>query len=303
MKTPEILKKSDTIAIVSTARKISLEELRPSLEYIQKWGLNIVLGETIDAEDRQFAGNDELRTNDFQSMLDDPNIKAIWCAKGGYGTVRIIDALDFTHFKKSPKWIIGYSDITVLHSHIHTLGVETLHAQTLLGIENKSQQTADSIEKVLFGKEYSISVEKTVAQITDSFDVFGMGKGELVGGNLSILYSLCGSRSGLKTDGKILFIEDLDEYLYHIDRMMMTLKRNGMFDNLAGLIVGGMTDMNDNAIPFGKSANEIIYEAVKEYNYPVCFDFPVGHIDDNRALIMGRKVILNVEESGVTVNF
>ena len=312
MKTPEYLKKGDTIAVVSTARKISLKELQPSLEFIGKWGLKIVLGETIDSEEHQFAGSDEFRTKDFQRMLDDPKIKAIWCAKGGYGTVRIIDNLDFSQFKNSPKWIIGYSDITVLHSHIHNMGVETLHAQTLLGIENKTAKTEESIKKVLFGKEYSIeshsqtekeSESDASRKNTDSLTILGTVKGELVGGNLSILYSLCGSNSSIKTIGKILFIEDLDEYLYHVDRMVMNLKRNGLLDNLAGLIVGGMTDMNDNTVPYGKSANEIIYDAVKEYNYPVCFNFPAGHIEDNRALIMGRSVELDIQEAGVSVKF
>lgn len=298
MKTPEFLKKGDSIAVISTARKITKEELQPSLEFIEKWGLNIIFGESIGAEEHQFAGNDDLRASDLQIMLDDPKIKAIWCAKGGYGTVRIIDKLDFSQFIKYPKWIIGYSDVTVLHSHIHNLGIETLHAQTLLGLETKSKETAESIQKVLFGKEYSISLERT-----DPFDVIGIGKGELVGGNLSILYSLCGSNSSLKTNGKILFIEDLDEYLYHIDRMMMNLKRNGMFENLAGLIVGGMTQMNDNAIPFGKTAEEIVFDTVKEYGYPVCFNFPAGHIEDNRALIMGREVELIVQAGKVSLHF
>ena len=317
MKTPAFLKKGDTIAIVSTARKISKKELQPSLDFIESWGLKIVLGETLDAEENQFAGSDELRTADFQKMMDDPKIKAIWCAKGGYGTVRIIDKLDFSNFKKNPKWIIGYSDITVLHSHIHNFGVETLHAQTLLGIEKKSKETEASIQKVLFGKEYSISYsaktykeafgdalqEEAFDDVLQEFNRQGLAKGQIIGGNLSILYSLCGSNSALKTNGKILFIEDLDEYLYHIDRMMMNLKRNGMLENLAGLIVGGMTEMNDNPIPFGKNAKEIIFDAVEEYNYPVCFNFPAGHIEDNRALIMGRELELNVKSSMISLQF
>lgn len=315
MKTPPSLKRGDSIGVVSTARKITRKELQPSIEFVENWGFKIVLGKSIDAEEHQYAGSDEVRTSDFQHMLDDPNINAIWCAKGGYGTVRIIDKLDFSKFIESPKWIIGYSDITVLHSHIHNLGMETLHAQILLGVEKKSKETAESIRKVLFGEEYVISLNPhkepsyntlqngSKNRSTDSFALLGKGQGELVGGNLSILYSLCGSKSAINTDGKILFIEDLDEYLYHIDRMVMNLKRNRMFENLAGLIVGGMTEMNDNIIPFGKTAEETIYDAVKEYDYPVCFDFPVGHIEDNRALIMGRKVELEVEASKVELRF
>lgn len=297
---PKSLKKGDLIAVVSTARKVSKEELDPAIKMIEEWGLKVVLGKTIGVEENQFAGNDALRANDLQEMLDNPEIKAIWCAKGGYGTVRIIDKLNFSSFKKQPKWIIGYSDITVLHSHIHTFGIETLHAQTLLGLEKKSEETAKSIQNVLFWKDYLISYSMDSLQ---EYNRSGFARGELVGGNLSILYSLCGSKSAIKTDGKILFIEDLDEYLYHIDRMMMNLKRNGMFDNLAGLIIGGMTEMNDNAIPYGKSTAEIIFDAVKEYDYPVCFEFPSGHIEDNRALIMGREAELNVQGSIVNVQF
>lgn len=300
MVTPPFLQKDDTVALVSTARKISIEELKPALLLLESWGLKTVLGKTIDAEENQFAGSDDLRTADFQTMLDDPNIKAIWCARGGYGTVRIIDKLDFSNFKKSPKWIIGYSDVTVLHSQIHNLGVESVHAQMPLEIEKKTKETAVSIQKALFGQGYSITYTIQNAQ---NFNRQGLIKGHIIGGNLSILYSLCGSNSALKTDGKILFIEDLDEYLYHIDRMMMNLKRNGMLENLSGLIVGGMTKMNDNAISFGKTAQEIIFDAVKEYNYPVCFDFPAGHITDNRALILGREVKLEVRENKVVLDF
>ncbi len=313
MKTPEYLKKGDVVAVVSTARKISEKELQPSLDFIKKWGLQIVLGETIGAEEDQFAGSDDFRAADVQKMLDNPTIKAIWCAKGGYGTVRIIDKLDFSHFVNAPKWILGYSDVTVLHSHIHNLGIETLHGQTLLGLETKSQETAESIHNVLFGRAYSISLQASshkrirdstsMGNLSQTSNRTGCARGQIVGGNLSILYSLCGSKSTLNTEGKILFIEDLDEYLYHIDRMMMNLKRNGMLENLAGLIVGGMTEMNDNIIPFGKTAEETVWEAVKGFDYPVYFNFPAGHIPDNRALILGREVNLEIIESYLKLQF
>lgn len=366
MITPTSLKKGDTVAIVSTARKVlknqsaEAEELKPALQLLEKWGLKAVIGKTIGAAESQFAGSDDLRAADLQHMLDDPKIKAIWCARGGYGTVKIIDKLDFSAFKINPKWIIGYSDITVLHSHIHNLGVETLHAQMCLEIEKKTEETRKSIKMVLFGDKYSIFSEvntykeacgntlqekpRTLTRLSkhgnkhrqaqhealqnesaaaethfqqaqedvaQEFNRLGLGRGELVGGNLSVLYSLCGSNSAVNTDGKILFIEDLDEYLYHIDRMMINLKRNEMFKNLAGLVVGGMTKMKDNTIsfgftqdnPFGKTAVEIIKETVSEYNYPVVFNFPVGHITDNRALIMGRKVTLKVNENETSLVF
>ncbi len=298
MITPKSLQQGDTVGIISTARKVSKEEIKPAIQFLENWGLKAVLGNSIGAEENQYAGSDDLRAADFQQMLDDPKIKAIWCAKGGYGTVRIIDKIDFSTFKKNPKWIVGYSDMTVLHSHIHNFGIETLHAQIFLGIEKKSKEAAESIRKVLFGEDYRIEFTTENAQVNT-----GNYSGELIGGNLSVLYSLCGSNSAMETDGKILFIEDLDEYLYHIDRMMMNLKRNSTLKKLKALIVGGMTDMHDNAIPFGKTTDEIILDAVKEYNYPVIFNFPAGHIEDNRALIMGRKVELKITSSKTALKF
>ncbi len=297
---PPNLKSGDLVGVVSTARKISSNELASSIAFIESWGLKIRLGKSIDSEENQFAGDDGLRISDFQQMLDNSEIKAIWCAKGGYGTVRIIDKLDFSKFRISPKWIIGYSDITVLHSHLHNLGIETLHAQILLGVEKKSAETFGTIKEALFGKSYSISYP---VKDNQKLNRKGQAKGRIVGGNLSILYSLCGSNSAIDTEGKILFIEDLDEYLYHIDRMMMNLKRNGMLSKLAGLVVGGMTDMRDNPVPFGKTAEEIVYDAVREYDFPICFDFPAGHIEDNRALIFGREVELNVQSTKINLQF
>lgn len=298
MHTPHNLRKGDTVGIVSTARKISEEELRPALQLLEQWGLKAVLGKTIGAEENQFAGSDALRAADLQEMMDDPKIRTIWCARGGYGTVRIIDRLDFSTFKKNPKWIVGYSDVTVLHSHIHNFGIETLHAQMCLEIENKTKEARESIRKVLFGETHSIEIERT-----GSFAPLGILKGELIGGNLSVLYSLVGSPSEMKTDGKILFIEDLDEMLYHVDRMMMNLKRNGYLKNLKALIIGGMTEMKDNKVYFGKTAEETIVDLVKEYEYPVILNFPAGHIADNRALIMGREVEINVQSSTINIQF
>jgi len=298
MRQPNFLQKGDTVGIVSTARKLTRKELQPALKLLQSWGLRYELGDTIEAEDCQFAGNDGLRTKDFQNMLDHPNVKAIWCARGGYGTVRIIDALDFTAFKKNPKWIVGYSDITVLHSHIHRMGIQTLHAQMPLDIEKKSRTTHESLRKTLFGEPYSIAFENS-----HPLNRKGPTEGLLVGGNLSILYSLCGSPSTLDTKGKILFLEDLDEYLYHVDRMMQNLKRNGMLNNLTGLLIGGMTEMKDNTVPFGKTAEEIILEAVKEFDYPVYFGCPAGHIIDNQSLFFGKEAKIFPSVNGVKIQF
>jgi len=294
---PDLLQKNDTVAIVSTARKIATNEIQPAIKLLEDWGLKVVVGSTISLENNQFAGTDRERTADFQQMLNNPNVKAIWCARGGYGTVRIIDQLDFSEYKKNPKWVVGYSDITVLHNHINNLGIETLHATMPLDVKKNTPDALITLKKCLFGKTLSYSIP------TSKENKLGKSKGELVGGNLSMLYSLLGSETSINTDGKILFIEDLDEYLYHIDRMLMNLKRNGYFKNLKGLVVGGLTKMHDNAIPFGKNAKEIILDIVSEYDFPIVFDFPAGHLEDNRALILGRKVRLEVGENDTILSF
>ncbi|AXT51683.1 LD-carboxypeptidase [Aquimarina sp. BL5] len=294
---PDFIRKGDKIAIVSTARKIIKKEIDEAIEILKKWDLEPVIGDTIGLENNQFAGTDEERRLDFQKMLDDPEIKAIWCARGGYGTVRIIDLLDFSIFIKHPKWIIGYSDITVLHTHIHNFNIATIHAAMPVDIHKATEDSRKSLKSALFGKpkDYVIPVSKNNRS--------GNCKGTLIGGNLSILYALCGSVSSIDTKGKILCIEDLDEYLYHIDRMLQNLKRNGYFDELKGLIVGGMTKMHDNNISFGKNAKEIILDIVKGYDFPVVFDFPMGHIEDNRALVLGSEVSIEMSQDSVTLKY
>lgn len=287
---PTYLKKGDKIGIVATARKISEEELAPALRIIEDKGLIPVLSKNLFGSYHQFSGTDAERCADLQTMLDDESINAIIIARGGYGTVRIIDKIDFSNFKKHPKWIVGYSDITVLHSHIHkTLGIATLHATMPINFLQDAYAT-ETLFKALFGEKlhYEFDAHKLNRK--------GKAKGEIVGGNLSLLYALCGSSSDISTDGKILFIEDLDEYLYHIDRMMMNLKRSGKLSNLKALIVGGMSDMKDNTVPYGKTAEEIIAEHVAEYNYPVCFGFPAGHIKNNYALKMGTFAKLSIDD-------
>ena len=283
----------DKIGIISTARKISLEELKPSIKLLEEWGLKVVFGKNLFEEDNQFSGTVTQRSSDLQSMIDDDSIKAILCARGGYGTVQIIDKVDFSHLIKNPKWIIGYSDVTVLHSHLHQLGITSLHATMPINFEKNTPKALESLKSALFGLGNLTEIDH------HHFNRFGKVEGEIVGGNLSILYSLLGSDSDINTDGKILFIEDLDEYLYHIDRIMMNLKRNGKLKNLKALIIGGMSDMNDNTIPFGKTAEEIILEYIKEFDFPVCFNFPAGHLDDNRTLVFGKECILEINENGV----
>jgi muramoyltetrapeptide carboxypeptidase len=297
MITPEFLQKGDTVAIVATARKIDLATLQPAIKLLESWGLQVVIGKTIGKSDNQLAGADWQRATDFQEMIDDPKIKAVWAAKGGYGTVRIIDRINFTAFKKKPKWIIGFSDVTVLHSHINNMNIETLHSIVAISAKTASPQAIESLRKALFGEplEYKLAAHP--------YNKNGKTKGEIIGGNLSVLYSILGSKSEVDTKGKILFIEDLDEYLYHIDRMMMNLKRNGYFDEIKALVIGGMTQMNDNDIPWGKDALEIIQDVLKDYNFPIIYNFPAGHSKDNRAMIFGQTVSIDVNENGSVVKF
>jgi muramoyltetrapeptide carboxypeptidase len=291
------LQKGDTIAVVSTARKVNAEDIQPGIDQLNSWGMNVELGKNLFASLNQFAGTDEQRTEDFQDALDNPNVKAIWFARGGYGTVRIIDTIDWTEFQKNPKWLIGYSDVTVIHSHVHRhCGVETIHAPMIFNLKKITNAVAQSLEDVFFNKKLQYSFPEN---FYSDINRRGEGKGQLVGGNLSILYSMLGSQTDLDTEGKILFLEDIDEYLYHIDRMMMALKRAGKLDSLTGLIIGGMTDMKDNKVRFNKTAEEIINEAVAGYTYPVLYGFPAGHIPDNRALIMGREVTMKVDEDSL----
>lgn len=297
IKMPAYLKKGDTVAILATARKIDVSTLQPGIKLLESWGLKVILGKTIGLDQNQLAGADWQRATDFQEMLDNPSVKAIWAAKGGYGTVRIVDRLDFSNFKKNPKWIIGFSDVTVLHSHINRLGFGTLHAMMAISTPSATTAAKESLRKALFGEKLSYTIPH------HSFNKLGQAKGELVGGNLSVLYSIQGSVSEVDFKDKILFLEDLDEYLYHIDRMMMNLKRNGSLKKLKGIIIGGMTSMNDNDIPWGKDALEIIQEIVKDLDIPVAYNFPAGHIKDNRALILGKTITLEVNVKETNVEF
>ena len=296
MITPPYLKKGDTIALVATARKNIDDNLKPAIEWLHNWGLEVVIGTTIGLDNNQLAGTDEQRAGDFQAQMDNPNIKAIWCVRGGYGTVRMIDLLDFTKFKQNPKWIIGFSDVTVLHNHLNTMGYKSIHG--IMPISSKaSEEAKETLHKALFGEKLSYKIDSS------SMNRIGVANGEMVGGNLSILYSLLGSKSAINCDNKILFIEDLDEYLYHIDRMMLNLKRCGCLENLNGIVVGAMTKMKDNDIPWGKNALEIIDDVTKDLKIPIIYNFPAGHIADNRALILGGKVFIDSNNECSTVDF
>jgi len=293
MISPPSLNKGDKIGIVAPARKVSKNEINPAILKLKSWGYEVIPGKHLYEEYDQFAGNDEQRAEDMQEMLDNPDINAILCARGGYGTVRIIDQLDFSAFRDKPKWIIGYSDITVLHSHItENLGIETMHATMPLNFpkDTSDNVSLSSLKHALKGERihYSLKAHK--------LSRFGETHGQLTGGNLSILYNLNNTVSDIDTKGKILFIEDIDEYLYHIDRMMLNMKRSGKLEGLAGMIIGSMTEMNDNEIPFGKTAYEIIHDITAEYQFPVLFGFPAGHETENRVLIIGGELKLKVDK-------
>jgi muramoyltetrapeptide carboxypeptidase len=291
---PEFLKKGDTIYLLSTARKISLIDLQDAIGMFESWGLKVIVGKTIGTEENQFAGSDALRLSDFQTAIDHPEVKAVFCARGGYGTVRMIDKIDFTEFTKKPKWIVGFSDVTFLHSLINNqLNIQTLHAAMPSTYKTTEPEAIAEIGKVLFGETINYNIAP------HPMNIAGLIEGEVIGGNLSILYSITGTKSGFDTTDKVLFIEDLDEYLYHIDRMMINLKRSGKLNHLKGLIVGGFSDMHDNEVPFGKNAYEIIMEHVSEFDYPVCFDFPAGHISNNRPIVFGKKISLKVERTAI----
>lgn len=295
MISPEFLQKGDTVGILATARKIDLATLQPAVQLLESWGLNVVIGKTIGREENQLAGPDWYRATDLQEMLDNPKIKAIWAAKGGYGTVRIVDRIDFSNFKKKPKWIVGFSDVTVLHSHINNMNIKTLHAIMAISAKTASPQAIETLRKSLFGEKVSFAIPP------HPYNKNGKATGELVGGNLSVLYSIAGSESQFDYSGKILFIEDLDEYLYHIDRMMMNLKRAGHLKGLKAMIIGGMTSMNDNDIPWGKDALQIIQDVMKDADFPIIYNFPAGHIKDNRALMFGQVITVEVNDKEVTV--
>ncbi len=280
MKTPEYLKKGSKIALVAPARKIGRDEIAAALKWIEEKGFVAVYDNRLFAEYHQLAGDDDFRASVLQYYLDRDDIDAILCVRGGYGTIRIVDKMDFTKFAKHPKWIVGYSDVTVLHAKMQQLGYQSIHGTMAINFEKNTKESLESLYNALTGKWNAIETRHGTS--LQSFDNV-----PIVGGNLSVLYSMLGSDLFPETDGKILFIEDLDEYLYHIDRMMMALKRAGKLTNLKALLVGAFTDMHDNTIPFGMTAKEIIFEKVKEYGYPVIWDYQAGHIDNNLALVLG----------------
>jgi muramoyltetrapeptide carboxypeptidase len=301
---PPYLKPGDTIGISSPAGYITIEEIQPAVQQIKNWGFNIKIGNSIGKKYFNFGGTDDERLKDFQAMLDDASLKAIMCARGGYGIVRIIDKLDFTRFVKYPKWIIGFSDVTILHGHLNKhFGIASIHAKMCNSFP-KDWSKAEEIQK-----QTIISIKDALSGVPVRYPIFpsecnkpGAAEGVLIGGNLKLIESMSGTDSDIDTNGKILFVEDTGEYLYSIDRMFYNLKRTGKLAGLRGLIIGGFKiKADDPGEEFGIVLEDIILDKIKEYNYPVCFNFPVGHQKNNFALKCGTKYRLNINSSTCTL--
>ncbi|WP_435136061.1 S66 peptidase family protein [Formosa sp. A9] len=299
---PPYLKAGDTVAIVapSGVLKHRYDEVNKAKALLERWGLHYVVGQHVFSQYGHFAGSDDERAADFQWALDDPKIKAIWCARGGYGTVRILDKLDYSAFKKQPKWLIGYSDITALHNQIHNLGYQTIHGMMCTSLSDSEQDIVETIatfKAAIFGDDLSYTLEGS------PYNKSGSVTAPITGGNLTLLHTMLGSNTSIDTTGSILFIEEIGEYAYHIDRMLQSLKRAGYFKNCKGLVIGDITKVRKNTTEFGRTIEEIILDVVAEYNFPVAFNMPAGHAKDNRALILGRTVKLTVAKGGSTLIF
>jgi len=288
MKQPQKLQKGDRIAIVAPAKSIEPIFIQEAVTFFEDNGFTTSIGENCLQTFHYFAGTISQRLADFQKALDDPEIKAICCARGGYGSIQIMEFIDWTTFIKHPKWIIGFSDITIFHLHVFSLGIESLHATMPLNFKENSNESRDTLITSLEGKQLEYEIK------TPSGALLGQCQGRLIGGNLSILYSLLSTIKLSDFEGAVLFIEDLSEQLYHLDRMFYALRRMGILNVINGLVVGGMTDMKDTAVPFGSSVLEIIHYHLKYRPIPLVLDFPAGHINDNRALISGRTVTMEV---------
>ena len=299
---PPYLKAGDTVAIVAPSGilKNKQADIQRAQDLLASWGLHSVLGENLYAEANHFAGTDQQRCADVQNAMDDPTISAIWAARGGYGTVRILDKLDYTKFRKKPKWIIGYSDITALHNQLHNEGFESMHAVMAAGITEDLKNIEESVatfKDAIFGKTLTYTLEGS------NYNRVGSVSAPLVGGNLTMLHTMLGSKTSIDVSGKILFIEEVGEHLYHIDRMLQSLKRAGYFDNCKGVIVGDFSNVKVNTTPWGSDIEQLILDALSDYDFPIAFKMPAGHEDDNRALIFGRNIQLSVGKAVSTVTF
>lgn len=299
---PNFLKAGDTVAIVapSGVLKNRTREITQAVDLLKSWGLHAVIGDNVHSQNGHFAGTDQERAKDLQIALDNPSIKAIWCARGGYGTVRVLDKIDYTKFKESPKWLIGYSDITALHNDFHNQGFQTIHSIMCTSLTEDLTEIQDNIESLknaVFGNSISYAFEGS------AYNKTGIITAPLVGGNLTLLHTMLGSKTSIDTSGKILFFEEIGEYAYHIDRMLQSLKRAGYFENLKGIVVGDISKVRENTTAFGRTIEEIILDAVAAYDFPVAFNMPAGHEEENRALILGATVELTVGKEQSSIKF
>lgn len=284
----------DLVAIVCPARKLTAGDLSDAVNLLEHWGFRVRLGESVGAEDHQFGGPDSLRASDLMKQLEDPEVRAVFCARGGYGSARLLPLLDGTVFSRNPKWLIGFSDISALHAWaLNTNAIPTIHGPMPVLFPTTENKALDMLKNLLF-----TGTMPPIEAPAHPLNVPGEAKGVLIGGNLSVLYSLRGTPWFPAYEGAVLFLEDLDEYLYHVDRMMFNLELGGVLDRIAGLVIGGMTDMKDNPVPFGRSAEEIIRGRMGSRRIPMAFGFPAGHFPDNRPIILGMPVKLSVGSAG-----
>lgn len=299
---PPYLRAGDTVAIVAPSGILRNrnEEIDRATQLLKSWGLNVTIGKHVFEQAGHFAGTDSQRTEDLQNAINDPKIKAIWSARGGYGTVRVLDELDYSGLKKHPKWLIGYSDITALHNDLHNSGIESIHAIMCTSLTEDLAEIGESVssfKRAIFGEDLSYEIGSS------KYNKPGTATGQLVGGNLTLLHTMLGSRTSINTEGKILFIEEIGEYAYHIDRMLISMKRAGYFDNCQGLIVGDISKVRKNTTPWGKPVKQLILDVFENYDFPILFNFPAGHEKDNRAMILGRTIDLTVSKETSTVKF
>ncbi|MCQ2608377.1 MAG: LD-carboxypeptidase [Bacteroidales bacterium] len=292
---PDFLHEGDIVTIISPSGPVTKGSLDFAIETLQSWGLQVKLGKHTYDKLGVFAGSDENRASDLQKAIEDKKTKAIICARGGYGAIRIADSIDYSSLQKRPKWFVGFSDITVFHEKLHFLGIQSLHGAMAKSFPNVTPESLQSLHDSLFGTNKAIQIKST------KFNKTGECKGELIGGNLSMIYSLRGVPFEYDYTGKILFIEDLNEYYYHIDRMMQNLLHSGVLSKISGLIVGTMSGMRNGTDTFDGSVEDIVLNVTKDYNIPVVFDFPSGHEDLNQALVFGEKYELKVTKRKVSL--
>jgi muramoyltetrapeptide carboxypeptidase len=296
MNVPQPLASGDLIYITAPAKAIEKEHVDFAVAFFENAGFRVLVSKNCLGQHHYFSGTDEERLEDLQYGIDHPEVKAIVCARGGYGCVRIVDRIQWASMLREPKWMVGFSDVTVFHQHLQRFNLPSIHGSMVLNFKDNSHEALNTLLMALKGESFSVAA-------TSNFNKSGSAEGTIVGGNLSIVYSLIGTNNQPDYSDKILFVEDLAEHLYHIDRMFYALNKSGISDKISGLVVGGMTELEDTATPFGMSVEEIILAHFQYRNIPIAFGFPAGHLNDNRALIIGKKVRFNVEGTTSELRF